>query len=100
MERRVFAVYVLLAGLFVGLIGNILFYRHAIGLSFPLFILIGLGVLLASARVTGLRLQARNLWPLLPLGFFALMVAVRADPLLMLLNILAVVAFGALVIYY
>ena len=100
MERRVFAVFVLLAGLFLGLMGNILFYGHALGLSFPLFVVIGTAMLLASARVVGQRLQVRNLWPLLPMGFFAAMVAVRADPLETLLNIMAVVALGALVVYY
>ncbi len=99
MERRTFAVYAVLVGLLVGLLGNIMFYQKAIGLSFPLFMLIVVGVILVSSRPAGQKLRPRNLWPFIPLLFFALMVVVRADSQITVLNFVAVMALGGLTLF-
>jgi hypothetical protein len=100
MERRSFALLAVGVGLLVGLLGNIFFYNRLIGLSFPIFITIVVIVILALARPAGRVLNRRNLWPLLPLLFFAAMVAVRADWMVLLLNLAAVLTLGALGLHY
>lgn len=100
MSRLSFAVYTVLTGLLVGLIGNFLFFDKFIGLSFPVFIGLAVVIVLVSARMAGVEPLPRNLVPLLPMGFFALMVAWRADPLIALLNVMAVLFLGALGLYY
>jgi hypothetical protein len=100
MERRTLAVWLVATGLLVGLLGNFLFYDKLIGLSFPLYTAVCVGVLLAAARPARQRLRWRNLWPLIPLGFFALMVAVRADDEIGLPAVLAALALGALALHY
>lgn len=100
MDRHGFAVWALVAGLVIGLVGNLLFYGKEIGLSFPLFVLLLVGAVLLSARVKGASLRWRNLWLLLPLLFFAGMIAVLASPSLLMSNGLAVLALGALGLFY
>ncbi|MEZ4668049.1 MAG: DUF4173 domain-containing protein [Anaerolineae bacterium] len=100
MDKRTFGVIAVAAGLALGLMGNILFYGRLVGLSFPIYIALAVIILLALTRPAQVKIQPRNLWPLLPLGFFAVMVAIRADELVTLLNIGAVLALGALVVYY
>jgi hypothetical protein len=100
MDRKAFAVYTLLIGAGLGLLGNILFYRKLIGLSFPLFIGMSAIVVLMSSKITGRTVQRRNLWPLLPMMFFAAIVAVHADDLITALNIAAALCLGALALYY
>ncbi|MBZ0281259.1 MAG: DUF4173 domain-containing protein [Anaerolineae bacterium] len=100
MERRTFAVCAVLAGLAMGLLGNALFYGRPLGLSFPLYIAVGISLVLALARPAGLNIMRRNLWPLIPALFFAGMVAVRADWMVTTLNIGAVLALGGLALYY
>lgn len=97
--RQAFAIRALVVGLAVGLIGNILFYQKLIGLSFLLFTLAVSGAVLLMVMWMGGRPGLRKLWPLLPIFFFAAMVAVRADPLVTGLNILSVLALGGLVLY-
>lgn len=100
MERRTFAVCAVLAGLAMGLLGNWLFYGRPLGLSFPVYIIIGIGLILALARPAGLQIMRRNLWPLIPAVFFAGMVAVRADWMVITLNVGAALMLGALALYY
>lgn len=100
MDKRIFGVMAVAAGLALGLMGNILFYGRQLGLSFPLYILLAVIIVLALTRPGRVQVQTRNLWPLLPLGFFAAMVAIRADDMVTLLNIGAVLALGALALYY
>jgi hypothetical protein len=45
-------------------------------------------------------LRFRNLWPLIPLLFFAIIVAVRADWQIITLDVMAVLVLGALVLHY
>jgi hypothetical protein len=100
MERRSFAVVSVGVGLLMGLLGTILFFSRLIGVSFPLFILLSVGLVLVLSRPARQKIHWRNLWVLLPLVFFALMVAIRADELIVTLNIMAVLTLGAVGLYY
>jgi preprotein translocase subunit SecG len=100
MDKRLIALISVILGLLVGVIGNVLFFRQSIGLSFPLFVLIALGILLGFARLARSHSNRRNLWIILPLAFFAVMVAVRADPTITALNMLAVVWLGVILLHY
>lgn len=100
MARKNFALWALLAGLLVGVIGNFLFYGKEIGLSFPLFILVAVIVLLLSGIFARQNMPFRNLWLLLPLFFFAGMVALLNNQSLTVSNMLAALSLGALLVYY
>ena len=100
MERRAFAVVTVGTGIMMGLLGNILFYNRMIGISFPFYILLAAVLVLILARPAGQPIHWRNLWLLIPLAFFAGMVAVRADELITALNITAVLTLGAVGLYY
>ncbi|MCC6804208.1 MAG: DUF4173 domain-containing protein [Anaerolineae bacterium] len=100
MDRKTFAVYTLVIGALVGVIGDVLFYGKTLGISFPLFIVIAIVVVLASGGLAHLPLRLRNLWVLAPALFFAGMVAVRAEGGITFLNILAALALGALALHY
>jgi hypothetical protein len=100
MHRLAFAVYTVVVGLGLGLAGNLLFYNKLVGLSFPLFIGLAVLVVFVSARQMQVTPLPRNLLPLLPLAFFGVMVAWRAEPLITLLNVLAVLCLGALALHY
>ncbi|MBN1284616.1 MAG: DUF4173 domain-containing protein [Anaerolineae bacterium] len=100
MTRQQIAIRFVLIGLLVGLVGNILFYGKVIGLSFPLFILILVAAALGIYLWAGHSLHLRNLWPLVPILFFAAMVAVHAAPTLTLWNVAAVTVLGLLTLHY
>src|SRR5687768_169974 len=101
MEHRAFAFWTVILGLVIGFIGNLIFWQQWVGLSFPLFTLIIIGALALSSRLhSRAAIRIRNLWTLIPILFFAGMVAVRADPMITGLNMLAVLGLGALTLYY
>ena len=100
MQRRTLAIWFILLGLGVGLLGNVFFYHKPIGLSFPLFIGVVVLVVLAASKPAQTDVRWRNLWLLGPLLIFAAMVAIRADPTIGFLNIGAVLALGALGLHY
>lgn len=100
MARRAFSVLIVAAGLVVGLAGMLLFFRQTVGVSFPLFIGLTVTVTLLCARAGRVPVNWRNLWPLAPAAFFALMLAVRAQPTVALLNVGAALALGALALHY
>ena len=83
-------------GAALGVLADLLFYRRPVGVSAPLFVLALVGALLLVARASGVRARAGNLWLLAPLGFFAAMVALRANPLLTWINLLTVLVLLAL----
>jgi hypothetical protein len=98
MQGRLFSAWLVGAGLLLGVWGMIVFYGHMIGLSFPLFIGALIGTVLAfNAKQPSIR---RNLWLVVPMLFFAIMVAVRADWNVIQANFLTVFALGALALYY
>ncbi len=98
--RQALAARIVLIGLTLGLLGDLLFYQKAIGLSFPLFILAVVLVTLAAGRQARSGLNWRNLWPLLPMLLIAAMVAGRANNSLTVLNVLATLGLGALTLHY
>ncbi|MEP6988524.1 MAG: DUF4153 domain-containing protein, partial [Chloroflexota bacterium] len=100
MERRSFAVVTVGTGLMMGLLGNIFFFNHMIGVSFPIYILLAVALVLILSRPAGQAIHRRNLWLLLPLAFFAVMSAVRADQLITVLDITAALTLGAVGLYY
>ena len=102
MERKTFALYTLIAGVVIGIAADLLFYGKLIGVSFPLFMLISIAVVLVSDGLLhkDQPLNWRNLWVLVPALFFAAMVAVRAEPGSAALNVLASLALSALALHY
>jgi hypothetical protein len=93
--RRILAV-----ALALGAASDGLFYNQRAGISVFLFhaLLVGAGVVLG--RRDGARMQRANLWLLIPLGFFAAMIAVRANDFLTLMNGALVAGLLGLLAYY
>ena len=100
MQRRTFAALSIGVGLLVGALATLFFYDKQFGLSVPLFVGIVSAALLVLSVPAGRRINRRNLWPLLPILFFALMVAVRDDWMILWLNLGAITALGALLFHY
>lgn len=88
------------AALVLGWAFDLLFYGQLLGLSVALFVLLLVGALYLLARREGVAPRLRNLWLMLPLAFFAAMVAVHADAGLTALNILACLLILVLLAYY
>lgn len=92
---------ILAVALSLGVAVDILFYGHALGISFPIFVLLVLGALVTLSRMERVKPSLRNLWLVLPLLFFAGMVAVRTNPLVTTLNVCAgLVLLGVLAYFY
>lgn len=100
MQRRTLAIWLVLTGLGLGLIGNLFFYQKPIGLSFPLFIALSVGATLALTRPAQVAVNRRNLWIIVPMLLLALMIVVRADPAIRWLDIAAVFVLGAVGLSY
>ncbi len=100
VDKHVFAAWTVTMGAVLGIIGNLFFFDHPLGLSLPLFALIVSAAVTGTAWMMHLPLRLRNLWPLLPLLFFAAMGAVRADPVILTLDVMALFGLGALVLHY
>jgi hypothetical protein len=100
MDKRTFAAWSVFAGLMLGLVGLVFFYDKPLGLSAPLYALVVSAVVLATAHRAGLPLRWRTLWPILPLMFFASMIAIYANGTMTFVNLAAVFALGALVLHY
>ncbi|HVU14710.1 MAG TPA: DUF4173 domain-containing protein [Phototrophicaceae bacterium] len=100
MDRKRFALYTVVIGAFVGVIGDLLFFGKAIGISFPLFLLILIVLVLASQGLMRQTIHPRQLWPLIPALFFGCMVAVRADAGINTLNVMAAFALCLLALHY
>ena len=93
--------YVLGAALGLGLLADVLFYGERLGISVPLFAAALVAGLLGLARSTDVRPRRANLWLLAPVAFFAAMVPLRADPILIGLNLACVlVALGLLAAFF
>lgn len=89
---------VFIAGL-LGLCANALFVQYPLGVNAPLFALVTLLVLFTLARVEHVRPAWRNAWLAAPLMYFAVMLMVRAEPFLSLLNLCAALGLAMLLIY-
>jgi len=92
---------IFLIALLVGYCANLLFYGKALGISILLFVFLLVGTLFFVGRLSGVPAARKNLWLLIPLLFFAVMVAVRDNAFLSALNVLAVAALVSyLFLYY
>lgn len=80
----------LATGLALGLCADLLFYGRAFGISVPIFVALTLLALGLFSRAEQLRPTPGNAWLGAAALFFAAWVAVRASPLLMTLNTMAV----------
>ncbi len=111
MNRQQLAAQIIIVGLLLGIFGNILFHPYLtddfdfdlipiLGIGFPIFVttVIGAGFLLA--RRYRVPLGLRRIWLVVPILFFAMMVAVRGDWVIMVVNIMAVFALGGLLLHY
>ena len=90
----------LLAALGLGVCAEVLFDGPALGVSFPLFIVLGVAALLGTGGREGWQRARPNAWLLVPLLFFSGMVCVRANAFLTLLNVLASGLLGLLLIHF
>jgi hypothetical protein len=91
---------ILAAALALGAIFDQLFYGRLPGLSVLLFVSAVLLALTGLGRSESVAPVRRNLWLVVPLLFFAAMVAVRANGFLIALNILACLLLLALLAYF
>ncbi len=96
---------IVVAGVGLGLAFDRLVVNHELGLGFTLFVLLVVGALAltvaweraAPERLAPLR---QNLWVLVPLIFFAVMVAARSNEFITFLNIVAVLILLCVVAIY
>lgn len=86
----------LLVALLIGYGVDFLFYGKPIGLSFPIFIALGVALLLGLAILERVRPSFGSLWLLIPMGVFAVLVFVRAEPLTTFVNVAMTLALGVL----
>jgi hypothetical protein len=86
-QSQSFSIFVI--SLFLGLISDIFFYGKAPGISFPLFIAIVLLIFCYFAYIFRMKLYFSILWLVIPLLFFASMVAIRSSGWLNFFNIVA-----------
>ncbi len=92
---------ILVAAILVGFCADLLFYGKPLGLSLLLFVLFFVGVLIVVGKSSGVQAVRQNLWLLVPLFFFAGMVAIRDNAFITALNVLAVAGLLAyLLLYY
>ncbi|MGQ9680994.1 MAG: DUF4153 domain-containing protein [Anaerolineae bacterium] len=100
MAKTSSPVRILLIALALGGLFDLLFNGPALGVSWPLFVVLVVGALFVLGWVEGLRPAWRNLWLLPPLLFLAAMVAVRANAFLTFLNVTLSLGLLALFGYY
>ncbi|HKP54353.1 MAG TPA: DUF4173 domain-containing protein [Chloroflexia bacterium] len=90
----------LLTGLALGYAVDLLFYGKMLGVSVPIFVFLSLGALFWLGRVEHVKPAMRNLWIVVPLLYFALMVAIRANNRLTMLNVCMVLILLAYMAYF
>src|SRR5947209_14019591 len=91
---------VLQVALALGWSADLLFYGKSLGISVPLFVVLLLGSLFTLGRLERAGLVRRTLWLLLPTGFFATMVFVRANAWLTFLNLAALFVLLLLLAFF
>jgi hypothetical protein len=87
-------------GLILGLVGTALAYDRAPALGFALYVFLLISALFLSARLQRSRPIRRNLFIVVPVLFFAAMLAVRSDPVLIAFNLLVATFAALLLVYY
>ncbi|NDJ53175.1 MAG: DUF4173 domain-containing protein [Chloroflexi bacterium] len=78
---------ILLVGLGLGLLSALMTYNKPLGVSFPMIMLVTIVALTGFAAVEGIDLRFSGLVLATPLMFFAVLYAVRAEPLVRFLNL-------------
>ena len=84
----------------LSIIADWLFYDKPLGISLLLFVLLVVGGLWWNGRHEAIIPAKRNLWLLLPLGFFASMAMLRTNSTLTTLNVLAVMCLLAYLAFF
>lgn len=100
MTRDTFAVWTLLVSFVVATIGTTMFYDHVMGLSYAIFFVLIVAAVLGSGWYAKRPMNRRNLWPIVPALFFALMFAVRADDWLRVYNVGVSLVLAGLALHY
>jgi len=77
-----------LISLALGVLSDYLFFEHALGISFPLYLVLIFAGLVLISRSTKQHLTRQTLWLGAPIIFFGAMVAVRTNELLTFLNVI------------
>ncbi len=90
----------LLTALALGWCVDWLFYDKSIGISLVLFSFLAVGALWWNGRYEKTNAIRQNLWLLIPLFFFATMAFIRSNPFLLTLNVLAVLALLAYLVFF
>ena len=90
----------LVMSLVLGLLAQWVFIGRPLGISWLIFIIVLLAVLLWNGRRARLQVARRNLWLWPALLFFATMVFWRANPFLTFLNVMATLGLLAFVFYF
>lgn len=89
MPKLILPKRILIIAALLGWSFDLFFYGKALGISLLLFVALGVAALFYLGRSKAIKPQVQNLWLLLPLFFCAAMVAVRANPFLIFLNVAA-----------
>jgi hypothetical protein len=79
---------------------DVLFYGKALGISLLVFAAMVVVAIFVLGRLEGVRPAWRNLWLVVPLLYFAWMVAVRENGVLTSANVAAVFVLLALMVYF
>lgn len=100
LSSRAAAKPILGLALLLGVAADLFFYGKAPGISWLFFVLLTLTALWRAGRAEDTHPAWRNSWLIVPLLFFAAMVAVRANPFLTTLNVLAILAILSYVAFF
>ena len=100
MERKISALPVAFSGFLLGLIGYFFFYEKSVGLSFPVYTVLIIGVTLLLTRRNSTSFTLRKMWVLLPIIFFAFMTTIRASEVIFAINLLAIASLLALWVHF
>ncbi|MCC6604465.1 MAG: DUF4173 domain-containing protein [Anaerolineae bacterium] len=84
----------------LSILADWLFYDKPLGVSLLLFVALVVGGLWWNGRHEAIPAAKRNLWLLLPLGFFASMAMLRTNSTLTTLNVLAVLCLLAYLAFF
>jgi hypothetical protein len=95
VPKRIFVI-----AAFLGWSFDLFFYGKALGISLLLFVLLAVAALFYLGRSKAIRPQVKNSWLLLPLLFCAAMVAIRANPFLTFLNVVAALFLLEFVVHF
>ncbi|MEM7033477.1 MAG: DUF4173 domain-containing protein, partial [Chloroflexota bacterium] len=91
---------ILIIALLLGWATDQLFYGQVVGISFPIFVFLWLACLFGLGQLETIKPHLANMWLVVPLIFFALMVFVRANIFLTVVNIAACLGLLAFVSHF